>query len=176
MLKGGLKKQKMNKEIKQEFKSIWGKIRELEIKIGGKNEPKIKTENLDNNLEEEIGVFCKNNNLDLDKLKYEIDFQEDLPRLINIPKEKVRTKLQFSTIILLAPIIYRIYKKILSEEIMRALFELNRIPQERMDKLYDSPPFKKYFTKSGTSIKLSWAGELEGVKNIKQLIENETNT
>ena len=165
-----------DEEIKKEFEKIWERIKELEGKLDNKTKIEIKTGNSDNKLEDEIKIFCKNNRIDEKILKYQIDFQEDFPHLINTSKEKVRTKIQFNIIILLAPIIYRVYKKNLSEGTIRVLFELNRIPLERMDKLYDSPPFKKFFTKSGTNIKLSWAGELEGIKKLKELIENETNT
>jgi len=71
-------------------------------------------------------------------------------------------------------VIVRVYGKKLSEKILRDLFKLNRIPLERMDKLYSSVPFKKFFSKSKSDIKLSWAGEQEGIKKIKESLENET--
>ncbi|GEM_PF-3865291 len=164
-------------EIKTEFGKIWNKIRELEeknkksgINVG------LNQESMPNNsLESELKIFCKNNDLDEKRLRYEIDFQEVYPHIINHPKEKVRTKLQFKVLILLAPLYLRVYGKTLSENTIRGIFELNRVPLERMDKLYNSPPFKKFFTKSATNIKLSWAGEQEGINKLKELIENETN-
>lgn len=169
----------MNEEkIKNEFEKLWKKVNELEEKIETKIKVQLKTENTEENnrLKNEIKIFCKNNDIDEDKLNYEIDFQEEFPRVINFPKEKVRTNLQFKVLILLAPLYYKIYGKTLSQNSIRNLFELNRVPLERMDKLYNSAPFKKFFSKSGTNIKISWAGEQEGIKKIKELTENETNT
>lgn len=162
-------------EIKQEFEKIWKKIKELEENQKGSSEIIIKPKQADvsdNALGSEIKIFCKNNGLDENRLKYEIDFQEEYPRIINLPKEKVRTNLQFKVLILLAPLFYRVYGKTLSQDIIRNIFELNRVPLERMDKLYNSPSFKKFFTKSSVNIKLSWAGEQEGISKLKELIEN----
>ena len=169
----------MNEEIKKEFEEIRRRLDKLEGKSQSTtifSTPQEKENKKSDYLESEIKVFCKNNGLDENRLKYEIDFQEEYPRIINLPKERIRTNLQFKTLILLAPIYYRIYGKNLSPNIIKNLFGLNRIPLERLDKLYNSPLFKKFFTKSKAGIKLSWAGEQEGIKKLKELIENETNT
>jgi len=169
----------MDEEIQKRFEAIEKEVKELKEKMGiGENKIITKEENIvtDNNLETEISIFCKNNQIEGVRLKYKIDFQKDFPRLINLPRESVRTSLQFSVLILLSPLIYRVYKKSFSRDLIKELFVLNRIPTERMDKLYESPKFIQLFSKSGADIKLSWAGEQEGIKRLKELIENETNT
>src|SRR3989344_2272425 len=110
-----------DEEIKKEFQKVWAKVGELEGKIEDKHkDDKFLEISKDNPyLENEIKIFCKNSDIREERLKYEIDFQKEFPRLINLPKENVRTKLQFSVLILLAPIFYRIYKKDLSKSIIR---------------------------------------------------------
>ncbi len=166
----------MDKDVLEELQKIWKKLRELEFKANTENID-VEKQEVKSNLEENIKLFCKNNQINEGSLKYEIDFQEDLPRMINLPKENVRTKLQFNTLIALSFIIYRVYDKKLSEELVRNLLDLNKIPVDRMDKLYSSPDFKKFYSKSGQNIKISWAGEKESIKIIKELVsKNETNT
>ncbi|MFW6027021.1 MAG: hypothetical protein ACOCRX_11860 [Candidatus Woesearchaeota archaeon] len=160
-------------EIKQEFEKVWDKLHELEEKLNGKSSSSSQIiGKKDDTLDSEIKIFCKNNDIDEERLRYEIDFQKEYPRIINIPNEKVRTNRQYKALILLAPIYYRIYGKTLSSDALKELFILNRIPLERLDKLYNSPLFKKFFTKSKKDIRLSWAGEQEGIKKLKELIEN----
>ncbi len=169
--------EKMDEELKEEFRKIWNKIKELEEK--NINQPANKeTPNSKENLplSEEIEIFCKNFGMEKNNLKYLIDFQKDYPRLTILPREKIRRKLQLNCLLTLSVIYTKIYRKELSEKEVRELFKISRIPMGRMDKLYSSKNFLRFFSKSGGSIKFTWAGEQEGIKEIKEMIKNETGT
>jgi len=158
----------MDEEIKLEFEKLWEKVNELEDKFNEESNVDEKTPQKNSHLSGEIGIFCKNNQIEENRLKEIIEFQENFPRLINLPQDTIRKKIQFNSLIMLAPIYFRVYKKKLFEKTLRELFELNRIPLERLDKLYSSKEFKKFFNKSGTEIKLLWVGEQKGVNRLKK--------
>ena len=169
----------MDDEVKKEFDKIWEKIKELEI--SNVNSEELKEEKVPKkesggyrSLSKEITTFCENFNIEEGDLKYLIDFQVSYPRLTTLPKEKIRKKLQSECLLVLGLIYSKVYQKDLLQVEVRNLFNLSRITTDRMDKLYSSKYFIKFFNKSGKNIKLSWAGEQEGIKKIKEMIKNET--
>ena len=84
-----------NKLKLKEFEEIRRRLDKLEGKSQSTtifSTPQEKENKKSDYLESEIKVFCKNNGLDENRLKYEIDFQEEYPRIINLPKERIRTK------------------------------------------------------------------------------------
>jgi len=158
----------MDEETKQEIERIWKKVTEIETLIG--NKPKI-PQNC-NTKYSEIENFCKNIEISEEELRNKIDFQ-DMPRLTFAFKEKSRTKIQFKSLMVLALLCKKIYSKSLTEGEILKLFKFSKVPSERMDKLYSSTSFKKYFSKTKDQVNCSWAGEKESEKIIKNLIKNE---
>ena len=141
-----------------------------QILIGKKEQENFNHPEL-SNIQDEIIAFSDNLGIKEEKIMELIDFQEKLPRLMNVPKEKTRAKLQAKSLMLLSILSVRVYKLSLNTKIIKDLFTLSRVPMERMDKLYSSTIFKRYFSKSGENIKFSWAGEKEAEKMILEIVK-----
>lgn len=175
----------MNEEIREELDRIWKEFEKVKDKLKRiEGHPSFKVDDgLKNNISSmksigenssivsSVKVFCENNKIDFNDFSKLIQIQDNFPKLIKLPVEKIRKKIQINSLLILAPIYYRGYGRNLSEKNIRKLFSINNVPSERMDKLYSSKPFKKFFGKSGTKITLKWAGETEGIKKINEIIE-----
>jgi len=163
-------------EIKQKFEKLWERVKELEAKIGKKEATPEKLRKKGFKEETNIEKFSRSLGINEKALRFKIDFQDEMPRLMEIPKGKTRTKTQYKSLMVLGILYKKIYDQSIDNNKIIRLFHLSKIPTERLDKLYGSPMFNKFFTKSKNEIRFSWAGEKEAEKLIKELIENETNT
>jgi hypothetical protein len=161
----------MDEEIKKEFEKVWKKMQELELNKTAFSLTVKDTASSSNSIKSlNIKEFSIANEINEESLRTFIDFQPNQPRLTNIPKDAIRTQIQFKAILILGIIYEKIYDQNLSNQSVIDLFCFSKIPTERMDKLYESPMFTKYFSKSGKDIKLSWAGEKEAIKMLKETV------
>ena len=162
----------MDDEIRNKFEEIGKRLTKIE-KMLFNEDPLKKIERISLGLDQEIKSFCENLEISEEKLRYKIDFQEDIPRLMFELKEVFRTNLQFRALMILGLLYIKIYNKEINAKILNDLFKRSKIPTERFDKLSNSPNFRKYFNKKGGEIKFSWAGEQEAKKEISNLVKND---
>ena len=165
-------------EIEERLDKLEGRMKEIYALLSDeRSKSHLPEQDLDNKEASlEIDTFCRSLELESEKVRYLVDFQKSFPRLIEPIKEKKRTALQFKALMILGLIYKRCYGREIDSEKIRELFKFSRISTDRMDKLYASSNFKKYFSKKDKNIKFSWAGEKEAEKMIVELIKNETDT
>lgn len=117
-------------------------------------------------LNENIERLSKLVELDKEKIMSIFDFQEDMPRLLEEPKESTRKKKQIKALLLLGIAL----KKIYNQDIFRPLIILkrSRIPAERLDHLNVNKEFRKYFSGSLIELQLTYLGEKKALELLKE--------
>lgn len=161
------------------LKKILKKIERIERKIFEENQESEKSTSQNTNMgldtkniNKKVKIFCETNEIEENKFRYLIDFQENYPRLIKVPKENTRKKIQINSLIILVPLMELIYEKKMNTSIMAEIFKKSFIPTERFDSMYASPLFKKYFSRTGKEINTTWALKRDSITKIKETISN----
>ncbi|MCZ7384018.1 MAG: hypothetical protein O8C63_04635 [Candidatus Methanoperedens sp.] len=121
---------------------------------------------LSTSLNENIERLSKLAEVDKEDIMFIFDFQEDMPRLLEEPKESTRKQKQIKALLLLGIVL----KKIYNQDKFRPLIVLkrSRIPAERLDHLNVNKEFRKYFSGDLIELQLTYQGEKKALELLKE--------
>ncbi len=146
--------------------SIGEVLSEKKVEEQGVDEQKVSPSFPPSTLNENIERLSKLAELDKEKIMSIFDFQEDMPRLLEEPKESTRKQKQIKALLLLGIAL----KKIYNQDKFRPLVVLkrSRIPAERLDHLNVNKEFRKYFSGSLIESQLTYLGEKKALELLKE--------
>lgn len=121
---------------------------------------------LSTSLNENIERLSKLAEINKEEIMSIFDFQEDMPRLLEEPKESNRNKMQIKAILFLGIVLRKIY----NQNKFRPLIVLkrSRISTERLDHLNNNKDFRKYFSGSLIELQLTYQGEKKALELLKE--------
>lgn len=122
-------------------------------------------------IEESLEYFAKTLKTEAEKLKLIFDFQDNYVRFYEPPSEKIRKKIQLCALIPLATIMHEVYKIKIIDAV--DLLVKNHVNSDRLDLLYTSKEFIKFFTGKKKNLKITWLGIKEGKQRIRKLLNDE---
>jgi hypothetical protein len=122
---------------------------------------------INTNLQENLERISKSTDIDLEKLRLQIDFQEDMPRLLFEPKHKVRKKIQVDALIIIGYLLKKAYN--ISEFYAPDVLKRSKINTDRLDHLSTNKEFIKFLSKNGKNIQVTFPGEKRAIELLKEI-------
>ncbi|KKN35176.1 hypothetical protein LCGC14_0786280 [marine sediment metagenome] len=124
-------------------------------------------------LNQNIILFAKDNGLDEERLRILFEFHEGGVRISTPIKEKIRSKMQIKTLLLLGILLKKVFR--LNEFNGKILLKESRTSIERLDLLNKAKHYEKYFSinKPKTAMQLTYAGEKKAIEMLESYIDKE---
>ena len=128
---------------------------------------------MEDELNQNIAYFSKDNELDEEKLKGLFEFQKDGIRISNPIVDKTRKSVQIKTLMLLGVIIKKVYG--VKNFSGKTLLKNSRTPYDRLDLLNSNKYYLRYFSanKPKSAMQLTYAGEKKALEMLKLYIKEE---
>lgn len=127
----------------------------------------------ENELNQNILSFARDNGLDEERLKTLFEFQEEGVRICTPIKENTRKSKQIKTLMLLGILLKNVYG--VNKFDGKILLKNSRTSNDRLDLLNSNKYYAKYFSvnKPKSAMQLIYAGEKKAIEMLKSYIENE---
>lgn len=124
-------------------------------------------------LNQKIVSFAKDNELDEESLRILFEFQKEGIRICTPMKENTRKRLQIKTLMLLGVLLKRVYG--VKNFSGKTLLKDSRTSYDRLDLLNSNKSYLKFFSanKPKSAMQLTYAGEKKAIEMLKSYLEKE---
>ncbi|MFW9969052.1 MAG: hypothetical protein ACFFDF_02550 [Candidatus Odinarchaeota archaeon] len=127
----------------------------------------------ENELNQNIIYFAKENDLDEERLRTLFEFQKEALRICPPIKEETRKSMQIKNLMLLGVLLKKVYG--VNNFSGKTLLKNSRISYDRLDLLNSNKYYQKYFSlnKPKSAMQLTFAGEKKAIEMLKSYLEKE---
>jgi len=127
----------------------------------------------ENELNQNIISFARENGLDEERLKTLFEFQKEGIRICSPIKEDIRKSMQIKNLMLLGVLLKKVYG--VNRFSGKTLLKNSRTSYDRLDLLNSNKYYAKYFSvnKPKSAMQLTFAGEKKAIEMLKSYLEKE---